>query len=166
MICDCKVTRAYTVLCADVTSNVKRTNADLVRGVKKTFVFLHVFFLILHVVLLYTVFMFYSSAMVKATCPPVNVCAPTPVCTPCPPLAHFQARAVTAARIRGWEVRVTDGADTTNCKVQGFALVVLAYLLVIVVALHQCLLYKLRLVETGGASGDELPVEQCASFQV
>jgi hypothetical protein len=119
MVCDCKVTRAYTDLCADVTAKVTSVNADLTRGVKNTFVCLHVFFLILHVVLLFTAFTLYHSAVVKDICPPVTVCAPcapcapAPVCAPCPPVPVYKP----CATIEAWQVHITPNTSEPSCGV-------------------------------------------------
>jgi hypothetical protein len=108
MVCDCKVTREYNDLCADVTVKVTSANADLTRGVKNTFVFLHVFFLILHVVLLFTAFTLYHSHVVKDICPPVNVCAP---CAPCPPVPVYKP----CATIEAWQVHITPNTSEPTC---------------------------------------------------
>jgi hypothetical protein len=116
MMCNCSFYRAYTKLSDDVTSIIERTNADLVRGVKKSFVFWHVFFLIMHGLLLCTAFMLYHSAVVKDICPPVNVCAscaPTPVCAPCPPVPVYEP----CATVEAWQVHITPNTSEPTCDV-------------------------------------------------
>jgi hypothetical protein len=116
----------------DVTSNIERTNADLVRGVKKNFVFWH--FLIMHGLLLFTAFMLYHSPVVKDVCPPVTVCvpcapcapcppvtvcaqcapcAPVPVCAPCPPVPVYKP----CATIEVWQVHITPNTSEPTCGV-------------------------------------------------
>jgi hypothetical protein len=76
-----------------------------------------VFFLILHVVLLSTVFMLYHSAVVKDICPPVTVCAPcapcapAPVCAPCPPVPVYKP----CATIEAWQVHITPNTSEPTC---------------------------------------------------
>ncbi len=111
MKCDCSLYRAYTKLSGEITSNIERTNADLVRGVKKSFVFWHFFFLILHVVLLFTAFKLYHPHVVKDFCPPVNVCAPAPVCAPCPPVPVYKP----CATIEAWQVHITPNTSEPTC---------------------------------------------------
>jgi hypothetical protein len=82
-------------------------------------VFWHFFFLILHVVLLFTAFMLYHSAMVKDICPPVTVCAPcapcapAPVCAPCPPVPVYKP----CATIEAWQVHITPNTSEPSCGV-------------------------------------------------
>ena len=117
MKCNCSLYRAYTKLSDDVTSNIERTNADLARGVKKSFVFWHFFFLIMHGLLLCTAFMLYHSAVVKDICPPVTVCAPcapcapAPVCAPCPPVPVYKP----CATIEAWQVHITPNTSEPTC---------------------------------------------------
>ena len=119
MKCNCSLYRTYTKLSDDVTSNIERTNADLVRGVKKSFVFWHFFFLILHVVLLFTAFTLYHPHVVKDICPPVTVCAPcapctpAPVCAPCPPVPVYKP----CATIEAWQVHITPNTSEPSCGV-------------------------------------------------